>query len=225
MADLIAVGRVQSISSPLFLAVDADVGTQWLGDNDSFDDVNSDAYRASEAVLESDSIVIRAKADFQPIFAAVVVGGGQGLVMRIGSSGIVDVFRQGRRFFLVDGVYHHVRTVKRDTATGVSLALPADQAYLDYVAAAASPHAVSIGTVSADSGWLLLLPTVAAGNEASEHAAAAKTTATVYQTEKMRDRELTGLLLRVPPGTYKISVEPEADLDIGLAARAIIDPA
>jgi len=224
MADLIAVGRLQSVSSPLFLAVDAHVGAAWTGDNDAFDDVNSDAYRAGEAVLESDSIVIRANRDFQPIFASVGIGVSTGLVMRVGSSGVLEVYRQARRFFLIEGSYQHVRTVKRETASGMQINVPTMPAYTDYVASPPGPHTIAIGSILVDSGWLLLLPTVASGADAGEVASATKSPAVSYQNERMRDRDLIGLMIRVPPGSYKISIEPEVDLDFGVAARAIIDP-
>ena len=224
-AELIPIGRLQSVASPLFLAVDAHHGAAWTGDKESINDYNSDAYRADEAVLESDSIIIRANQTFQPTFASVSVGDGAGLVMRVGSSGVLEVYRQGRRFLLVEGSYHPRTTIRQTTLSGTAITVPSAESYLRYVGSSLGPHTVAIGTIEADSGWLLLLPTVASGGKAKEAAAAAKDNAVAYQVGRMVERDLFGMLIRVVPGRYRISIEPEVDLDFGLAARAIIDPA
>jgi hypothetical protein len=209
----------------LFLAIDARVGSQWGGDNDAADDVFSDSYRAGEAVLDSDSVVVRANSMFQPICAAITVGDEEGFVMRVGSTGVLEVFRLGRRIFLVEGSYGHTKMTEIATSSGTPIVVPAAPSYMEYVASPPGAEAINIGSLDAKSGWLLLLPTIASAVGTTDVIATAKTPAVSFQTESMKDKDLLGLLLRVSPGKYRIAIEPELDLDFGLAARAIIDPA
>jgi hypothetical protein len=208
---------------PMIIAVDAAIGSIWSGDNDDPDDSSSDAFRASEAVLESDSVLVRVSENFVPACAQVNVGEGKAIVMQVGSSGVLEVYRHGPRLLLVEGSYRGP-TTERPTTSGTKIVVPSTADYMQYVGGPRHEDAGKVGMIEAKSEWLLLLPITAPGATARELTAAAKTDAVTVQPAAHRG-QLLGVAVKVAPGRYNVIIEPEVELDFGLVARAMIERA